>query len=150
MKARAAYIAAIVLALLGAAAQAAEPVPVAVTGTVDGSPEGVRFQGSAMVGSRLAPDPDFGRPRLVLTFDLTGVAGTGMQTGAKYVVYGPEIMHRPVAAAHSVAFLFPFKTSSADAARARSGSAVFELTFDTATGAIKSATGTLGNVAPSR
>ena len=150
MKNRAAWMAVVVLTSFGTAAQA-DPVPVAVAGIVEGSPENVSFQGSARVASRLAPDPDFGRPRLVLTFDLTGVAGTGMQTGATYVVHGPEIVQRVVAATHSVAFLFPFNnTGTNDTSRARSGSAAFQLTFNTATGAITNATATIGTFATSK
>ena len=39
--------------------------------------EAVKFVGSAVVTSRIVPDPDFGRPSFVMQFDFTGVTGTG-------------------------------------------------------------------------
>ncbi len=120
-------------------AAAANERLVPIKGVVSGSPESVSFSGQAKVSSRFAPDPDFNRPRLVLTIDLTGVAGVGSSTGAKYVVYGPELMGRPLAASHSVEITFPFK--SAAAATARTGIASFALDFDVNTGALTGASG---------
>ena len=126
------------------------PVPTAqqslvpVKGVVTGSPETVTFTGNAVVSSRLAPDPDFNRPRVVLTLDLTGVAGTGSQSGAKYAISGPEFAHLEVAASHTVEFTFPFKSgASASAATARTGVASFVLDFNVSTGAV---TGASANV----
>ena len=126
------------------------PVPTAqrslvpVKGVVTGSPETVTFTGNAVVSSRLAPDPDFNRPRVVLTLDLTGVAGIGSQSGAKYVISGPELTQREVAASHAVEFTFPFKSNvSAAAATARTGVASFVLDFNVSTGAV---TGASANV----
>ena len=140
---------AVVLSLAGAPAAAQEvmslnapPAPaqstlVPIQGIVSGSPESVTFAGNAVVSSRLAPDPDFNRPRVVLTIDLTGVPGVGSMTGAKYVISGPEVTHRGVAASHTVEFTFPFKSSvSTSAATARTGVASFVLDFDVGTGAV--------------
>ena len=115
---------------------------VPVKGVVSGSPESVKFSGDAKVSSRHAADPDFNKPRLVLTIDLRDVGGVGSSTGAKYVVYGPELIQRQVAASHTVEITFPFKSStSTTAATARTGVASFVLDFDVATGALTAASG---------
>ena len=44
---------------------------VPIKGSVDGVPETVVFSGNAKVSSRLAPDPVFNTPTLVLAIDLT-------------------------------------------------------------------------------
>ena len=126
------------------AAPASQDTMVPIRGIVSGSPESVNFSGNAVVKSRLAPDPDFNRPRLVLSLDLTGITGVGSQSGAKYVISGPELTQREVAASHAFEFTFPFKSSkSATAATARTGVASFVLDFDVNTGAV---TGASGNV----
>jgi hypothetical protein len=122
------------------AAPVAQKSLVPVRGVVTGAPESVTFTGNAVVLSRLAPDPDFNRPRVVLTLDLTGVAGTGAQSGAKYVISGPEFTQRQVAASHAIEFTFPFKSNvSAAAATARTGVASFVLDFNVSTGAVTGA-----------
>jgi hypothetical protein len=136
-------------ATLGAESLFAPPAPaqstlVPLTGTVSGSPESVKFAGDARISSRLAPDPDFNRPRLVLTIDLTGVAGVGSMTGARYVIWGPELVQRGVAASHAVEITFPFKSSiSPTAVIARTGVASFALDFDVNTGAVTGASGSV-------
>jgi hypothetical protein len=132
---------------LGAESLFAAPEPaysalVPIKGTVSGSPESVSFSGEAKVSSRLAPDPDFNKPRLVLTIDLTGVGGVGSTTGAKYVISGPELVQRGVAASHAVEITFPFKSSTSPVAvTARTGLAGFALDFDINTGAVTGASG---------
>jgi hypothetical protein len=137
--------------LLGATSLNAAPEPtrsslVPVRGIVSGSPESVSFSGNAMVSSRLAPDPDFNRPRVVLTLDLTGVIGVGSTSGAKYAVSATEVTHRGVAASHKVEFPFPFKASvSSSAATARTGVASFVLDFDVNTGAVTGASASVSS-----
>ena len=129
-------------ASLFAAPAAAQDTLVPIKGVVSGSPESVNFSGNAVVKSRLAPDPDFNRPRLVLTIDLTGIGGVGSSTGAKYAISGPELTQREVAASHSVEFTFPFKSSrSPSSETARTGVASFVLDFDVNTGAVTGASG---------
>jgi hypothetical protein len=126
------------------AAPVSQDTMVPIKGIVSGSPESVTFSGNAVVKSRLAPDPDFNRPRLVLTIDLTSVAGIGSTSGAKYVISGPEFTQRNLAASHSLEFAFPFKsTKSATAATARTGVASFVLDFDVNTGAVTGASGSV-------
>jgi hypothetical protein len=128
------------------AAPTSQDTTVPIKGIVSGSPESVTFSGYAVVKSRLAPDPDFNRPRLVLTIDLRSVAGIGSTSGAKYVISGPELTQREVAASHALEFTFPFKsTRSATAATARTGVATFVLDFDVNTGAVKGASGNVAS-----
>src|SRR5687767_3317748 len=119
---------------------------VTVSGIVSSAPESVSFSGQAKVSSRLAKDPDFNKPRLVLMIDLSGIAGVGSTTGASYVVYGPEMVQRPVAASHSVEFTFPFKdVKSPTQMTARTGVASFVLDFDVNTGAVTKASGSVSS-----
>lgn len=119
------------------AATVSQDTAVPVKGLVTGSPESVNFTGNAVVKSRLAPDPDFNRPRLVLTIDLRPVSGLGSMSGAKYVISGPELTQREVAASHTLEFTFPFKSTRASSAEtARTGVASFVLDFDPSTGAV--------------
>src|SRR5215218_6822767 len=71
---------------------------VPLSGIVTAPPETVVFQGNARVNSRLAKDPDFGNPQLVLTIDVSGLSGSGSATRAQYQVFGPEIIQRRLAA----------------------------------------------------
>ena len=126
----------------GAAAQNTALVP--VKGIVSGQPESVTFSGQAKVSSRLAKDPDFGKPRLVLTIDLSGVSGVGSSSHAKYVVSGPEMTQRPVSVSHTVEFTFPF-TKSGSSELPQTGVASFALGFDVNSGAITSASGSVSS-----
>jgi len=124
---------------------------VPIAGTVSGKPESVVFLGLAKVDSKLAPDPDFNRPSLLVTIDLTGLTGVGSSTKAKYVISGPELVQRSVAAAHLVEFTFPFARSGAmNLGSAQSGVASFALGFDPNTGAVTSASGNVTSANPPR
>jgi hypothetical protein len=115
---------------------------VPVSGVVTGSPESVTFSGNAKVGTRLAPDPDFGSPSLVVSIDLTGISGVGSSTGTKYAVSGPEIVQRRLAPSYTVDLTFPFYTSGTSGTTgARSGAANFSFTVDGASGAVSSPQG---------
>jgi hypothetical protein len=114
---------------------------VSIRGVVTGQPESVSFSGQAQIGSRLVRDPDFGRPVLLLTIDLTGVSGVGQSTRAKYVIAGPEVVQRHFATSRSVEVTFPFMRSGSDGSSARTGVASFDLSFDSSTGAVTSAIG---------
>ena len=114
---------------------------VPINGTVAGQPESVVFSGQAKVSSKLAPDPDFNRPSLVMSIDLSGLSGVGKSSKAKYVIVGPENVQRSVAASHLVEFVFPFAKSGSNVGSAQSGAASFALGFDTNTGVVTSASG---------
>ena len=101
--------------------------------------EAVNFVGSAVVNSRLTPDPDFGSPSLVMQFDLTGVTGTGAQSGIKYVLTSQEHVVRPHASNQNVEFTFPMATDeNAPISKVRTGSARFVMNVDLGTGLITS------------
>jgi hypothetical protein len=124
---------------------------VPINGTVMGQPESVVFSGQAKVNSKLALDPDFNRPSLVLTIDLSGLSGVGSSTKTKYVIAGPERTQRGVAATHLVEFTFPFARSGAmSLGSAQSGVASFALGFDLNTGVVTSASGNVTSANPPR
>lgn len=131
------------LATPSIAAAATSTAYVPISGTVTGTPESVAFSGQAKVSSRLARDPDFNSPRLVLTIDLSAVGGTGSATGTKYSISGPELVQRRVATSHAVEFTFPFRRG---AEGPRTGSAIFAFDFDPATGVITKAAGRVDSV----
>jgi hypothetical protein len=114
---------------------------VSIKGIVTGQPESVSFSGQAQIGSRLVRDPDFGRPVLLLTIDLSSVSGVGQSTKAKYVVPTQELVQRHLAPSHDVEITFPFVRNGTDGSSARTGVASFALSFDPSTGAVTSATG---------
>jgi hypothetical protein len=116
---------------------------VGIKGVVSGSPESVSFSGQAKVSSRLAPDPDFFKPRLVLSIDLSAVAGIGSTSGAKYVISGPELLNRDVAVSHTIEITFPFRGGSSGVPR--TGVASFVLDFDPNTGAVTRASGNVSS-----
>ena len=119
---------------------------VPIKGTVDGVPETVVFSGNAKVSSRLAPDPVFNTPTLVLSIDLTGISAVGSSTRSKYVVTGPEMVQRKVAASQLVEITFPFaKGSMGGTSEARTGVATFALNFNLTSGAVTSGTGNVSS-----
>jgi hypothetical protein len=102
----------------------------------------VKFSGTAKVGTRLAPDPDFGSPSLVVSIDLSGISGVGSSTGTKYVVSGPEIIQKRLAPSYTVDMTFPFyKNGTPGTSGARSGAATFSFSVDGTTGAVSSPQG---------
>lgn len=128
----------------GATAAASTSVAtVAVSGTVVGGAESVAFSGDARIKNRLARDPDFGSPHYVLTIDLSGVTGVGLQSRKKYSISGPEMIQKRVASAHVIDMTFPFRQSDSTDLSARTGAASFVLGFDVNTGAVTSATGSV-------
>jgi hypothetical protein len=119
---------------------------VPIKGSVDGVPETVVFSGNAKVNSRLAPDPVFNTPTLVLAIDLSGISAVGSSTRSKYVVSGPEMVQRKVAASQLVEITFPFaKGSMGGTSEARTGVATFALNFDLTSGAVTTGTGNVSS-----
>jgi hypothetical protein len=124
------------------ATSSASGVP--IRGIVGGQPESVSFSGQARIRSVLVRDPDFNRPSLLLTIDLSGVSGVGSSTKAAYVIPIREMLQRRVAGSHLLKITFPFlKKGATDLTTARAGMASFALEFDMDTGAV---TGASGNV----
>ena len=119
---------------------------VPVTGVVTGGAESVSFSGKAKVSANVVTDPDFGgTPTVVLSIDLSGLAGVGASTMKKYVTADGEIVNRRLTAADTVQYNFPFYESGASALSARVGSASFNLSFDVNTLKLTGVTGSIGS-----
>lgn len=118
---------------------------VAVTSTAPvAEVEAVNFSGQATVYSRLASDREFGKPSLVLLFDLTGVTGVGAQSGIRYVLTSQEHIILPHASTQIVEYIFPMATDeNAAIVNVRTGSARFVMNVDMATGVVTSVTSVL-------
>jgi len=155
METRRPVLARVVLSLLvamlggllgGTSALADSSIAIAISGTVDGSPESVYVSGLAQITSTLVKtDPKFNHPpRVILSFDLHNVSGKGLSTGAMYVTKTQDDMLRVLAPSDVVAITFPFYPNTAIGFRsARAGLASFKLSFDVTTGAIIGGTATV-------
>src|SRR5438094_10411522 len=93
----------------GSSAVADSSVAIAISGTVDGTPESVYVSGLAQITSTLVKtDPKFNhQPRVILSFDLHNVSGKGLSTGAMYVTKTQHDMLRGLAPSDVVAITFP-------------------------------------------
>jgi len=121
-------------ATLSATTTTATSALVSVKGSVIGAPENVNFSGQAQVSTKIVTDPDFGLPPTVLvSIDLSNVAGVGASTGKKYVVVSQETLRRPFNAADLVQITFPFYPSGGGSASSRLGEASFSLGYDVRT-----------------
>src|SRR5881397_673295 len=130
----------------GPSARADSSVAIAISGTVDGSPESVYVSGLAQITSTLVKtDPTFNHPpRVILSIDLHNVTGKGLSTGATYVTKAQDEVLRPLAPSDLVAIAFPFYPNTAVGFRsARAGLASFNLSFDVTTGNITGGTATV-------
>jgi hypothetical protein len=142
----AAMVAAPTTSANGLATSSVSAVP--IKGIVSGQPESVSFSGQAQISSRLVRDPDFNKPSVLFTIDMSSVAGVGSLTKAKYVIPSGELVQRRLGATHQVDITFPFlKSGSTEGSSARSGVASFALSIDVNTGAITSGAGNV--VSPS-
>lgn len=120
-------------------------IVVPLAGTVSGAPESVAFAGNARISTRLAHDPDFGKPSLIMAIDLTEVPGIGTATQKRYVISGPAMVQKRHAESHVVEISFAFFPSgSSGVTDARSGIGTFSITVSTATGVITAANGKIG------
>jgi hypothetical protein len=128
------------------AADAGTTTLVPISGTVNGVPESVVFTGQAKINSRLARDPDFNSPKLVLIIDLRGLSAVGSSTRSKYVISGPELVQRRFAATQDVEIAFPFAKGDFTAiSAAQTGVASFALDFDLTNGAITKGAGNVSS-----
>jgi hypothetical protein len=129
----------------GTPALAASPIPIAIAGTVNGSPESVYLVGLAQITSTLVTDTRLGTvPHVILSIDLQNVSGTGLSTGATYVSAGRDELIRPLVATDLIQITFPFYPSGPGwLTSARAGLASFSLRFDPMTGALTGGTATV-------
>jgi hypothetical protein len=82
----------------------------------------------------------------VINVDLSGVTGVGSSTQAQYVVSITEVVQRPAVASDTVDITFPFVGSGAtDSYSAQTGVVSFALSFNLNTGAVTSATASVGS-----
>lgn len=110
-----------------------------VSGTPVVSVEAVKFTGQALISSRMAPDREFGRPSLIMLFDMSGVAGVGAQTGTRYILPAQEYVILPHVSNQVVEFVFPMTPDvNQPVTAARTGLARFVLDVDLATGDVTS------------
>jgi len=130
--------------------------PIPVSGLVTGQPESVKFSGQAQVSSELVLDTSKFNlpPAVILSFDLSGVSGTGSSSGAKYTAGGNGTSaYRRLFSTDTVEITFPFSrgttmsVTSTGLASVRSGVVTFALSFDTNTGAITSGTANIAGPA---
>jgi hypothetical protein len=129
---------------IGAFATASSSL-VPVAGVVTGTPESVTFSGQALVQSVLVQDPDFGRPSLLVTVDLSSVSGVGSSTKAKYVVAAREVVQRRLASSQRVVFTFPFSRSGTTTIPPRAGVMSMAFDVDLNTGAVSRVTANVGS-----
>ncbi len=130
----------------GSSALADSSVAIAISGTVDGSPESVYVSGLAQITSSLVKtDPKFNHPpRVILSFDLHNVTGKGLSSGGTYVIKSQDEILRPLVPFDQVAIAFPLYPNTTIGFRsARAGLASFTLTFDVTTGVITGGTATV-------
>ena len=104
---------------------------VLIGGVVKGVPESVAFAGLALLNANVVTDPDFGAPpTVVLSIDLSKVAGVGLSTLKKYVTSNQQVLNRGLAAADTVQFTFPFLANGGDVMSALVGKVSFNLRFN--------------------
>ena len=100
--------------------------------------EKINFAGEAIVNSRVALDPDFNQPSLIVLFDLLNITAVGAQSGTRYVVSSQEYVIQPLAPNQNIDFTFPMTTDvNAPLEMARTGSAHFVLQVDLLTGVVR-------------
>jgi hypothetical protein len=111
---------------------------VAVTSLPSANTEAVSFQGLATVRSRLAHDTETRQPNLLLELVWDGIKGDG-RSGSKFVMRGGELLVLPVLAQQSVEVDIPVAPQDGRDGPPRTGRVTLQLYFNTATGALMSA-----------
>jgi hypothetical protein len=141
------FLAALALAGSGdvSAAAPAASITVPISGTVDGGPESVSLSGSLQIASTLVADTTVTTRKVRLTIELVNGSGTGLTSGAKYVMTGEDRLLRPLALSDHVDLMFPFFRATEGARSARSAMASVTLKFDLLTGSLTGATATVSS-----
>jgi hypothetical protein len=111
---------------------------IAITSLPNASVEAVTFRGLATVRSRLAHDTETRQPNLLLELVWDGIKGDG-RAGSKFVMRGGESLVLPVLAQQSVEVDIPVAPQDGREGPARTGRVTLQLYFNTATGALMSA-----------
>ena len=103
---------------------------VAISDTIAGGTESVRFSGNATVTSQVIDDLLTKGPRVLLMFiDMAGVTGTGVTSGKTYTTTGQAIVQRPLKNFDPIEVSFAYSLPG-DWPSARSALAVFSTTFN--------------------
>ena len=107
--------------------------------------ESVTFSGNAVVRARVAPDPDFRTPDIVVLFiDMSGVTGVGATSKKKYVTTNKTIVQRRLRSTDSVKVTFPFWQSGTTATGSGpTGAVTINLTYDVDTKRLTAAAGSI-------
>jgi hypothetical protein len=125
----------------GDAAPLATRMTIPIAGTVDGLPESVSLSGSISIASTLIVDPLLDAPRVLLSFKLVNVSGTGLVTGARYVAAGEDTDLRVLAISDKLEIMFPlYRDTPTGPLSARSAMASIVVKYDLVTGAPTAAT----------
>lgn len=122
-------------------------VPLSGQAATRGEP--VNLSGTARVRTTVVPDQDWrATPVVIVTIEFLKVAAVGVRGGGRFTVEQTLQKLRPLAATDTVDVSFPVvaqgSSRAAELATALVGQAVFTLSFDTRTGALTAASGSLG------
>lgn len=135
-----------VLGNVGAAAKLPTGVPfvllgsrtVAITDTIPGAGESIRFAGNAIISAQLIDDLVTKAPRVLeLVIDFSGVTATGVTSGKRFMTTAQSILHRTARPFDMVEVSFPYYVSG-DMSSARTAMAAFSVGLDGATLSITS------------
>jgi hypothetical protein len=119
----------IVAPLVVVAVGPAPEVTVAVRDTIRGKNENILFSGTIKVTCKLIDDPLFRAPRVLqLLIDFSGLTGTGLASGKKYLTAAQAVVHRPLLNFDPVQASFPYYPDN-DLLAARSALASFAVSF---------------------
>jgi hypothetical protein len=132
----------------GIPALAAPSLVIAIEGTVDGPPEKVPLSGQARLTSTLVTDPTFNGPSsVILTIDILNAKGKGLSSNQQHIASGMDQVYRTrlLLSSDEVEITFPFFLAAGPKidALARAALASFKLSFNTSTGEIVGASGTI-------
>lgn len=113
--------------------------------TSGGGTESVSFSGQVVLKAVVTDDPDFGTaPIVILTIDLSNVAGVGSTSRKKYVTTNRSIIQRRLTGSDAVQFTFPFWQSGTNAVTSsRVGGVSFTLSYDVGTKTLSGAAGSI-------
>jgi hypothetical protein len=121
------------------------PAPSGVRTVAPGAPETVTCTGQLKLSALAVKDPTM-PPSVVLSFDSRGLSCVGQTSKIAYVNSGQANLTRPLVANDVVETTFAYYQNVAGGyLNARTAVAKLNLSYDTTTGAITSASGTIGN-----
>ena len=112
-------------------------LPLAVRAPASAAGEAVHFSGVGSVTTRLTADNSTGARSMHALISLSGITGTGVSTGTRYVLAAQESFVLPHATVQTVSFSFALEPSANSANQAlRSAQLTLNFVVDLSTGAI--------------